>query len=140
MLMFIMMLGLTVSGCISFGTTSDGNPIDRAVLARIVKGKTTRAEVLEMLGAPKIVENAKVTNLAEQALAQYEGEELTLKLDPALFNDVYIYEKKETEYFILFLVVFNYYSSTERSDRLAVFFDQQGKVLGVGWSSAEEGS
>ncbi len=142
MLAFLVTLGfgLVSTGCISIGSTSEGNPIDREVLARIVKGKTTRAEVLEMLGAPKIVENANITNLAEQALAQYEGEELTLKLDPALFNDVYIYERIEKNYFVLFLILFNYYTSTERSDRLAVFFDQQGKVLGVGWTSAEEDS
>ncbi|MHC4600279.1 MAG: hypothetical protein ACYS47_14860 [Planctomycetota bacterium] len=133
-------LALLGAGCISIGSTSEGNPISREVLARIVKGKTTRAQVLEMLGAPKEVETADVTSLAEQALARYQGEELTLKIDPALFNDVYIYERKEKSYFILALILFNYYSSEERSDRLAVFFDKDGKVRGVGWTSVEDDS
>lgn len=128
-----LVLGLC-SGCISFGRTSEGNPIPEEALAKIVEGKTTRAEVLEMLGSPMAVETANITNLAEQALAQYEGEKLTLQIDPALFNDVYIYERKETVHFVLMLILFNYYSSDQRSDRLAVFFDKDGTVLGLGWT------
>ena len=128
----------SAAGCISFGRTYEGNPIEEEVLARIVEGETTRAEVLELLGAPMAVETADITSLAEQALAQYEGEKLTLQIDPALFNDVYIYERKQTNYFVIALFVFNYYVSDQRADRLAVFFDKKGKVLGVGWTPGRE--
>jgi hypothetical protein len=130
---------LLTTGCISIGSTTKGNPIPTEVLQQIVKGKTTRAQVLEWLGAPKEVESAEVTNLAESALSRYGGEQLTLKLDPALFNDVYIYERTESNYFIVALILFNYYRSDERSDRLAVFFDKEGKVLGVGWTPGRDG-
>ncbi len=123
-----------LAGCISIGRTFDGNPIPREAVESIVKGKTTRAEVLEILGSPKAVESANITNLAEEAVSRYAGEELVLKIDPALFNDVYIYEQTRTKHFVLALILFNYYYSEEEADRLAVFFDKEGKVLGVGWT------
>ncbi|MHC5038808.1 MAG: hypothetical protein ACYTHM_15980 [Planctomycetota bacterium] len=129
---------LLCNSCISIGRTYEGNPISEEVLSKIVKGKTTRAEVLELLGAPVEVETADITSLAEQALARYEGEQLTLKIDPALFNDVYIYERKQTNHMIIALILFNYYTSDKRSDRLAIFFDKDGKVQGVGWSPGRE--
>lgn len=127
------------AGCISFGRTYEGNPIDPETVALLVEGETTRAQVMEMFGAPNVVETANITALAEQSLARYEGEELTLKIDPALFNEVYIYERTQTNHFILFLILFNYYSSDQRSDRLAIFFDTEGKVRGVGWTPGREG-
>jgi outer membrane protein assembly factor BamE (lipoprotein component of BamABCDE complex) len=122
------------TGCISFGITHEGNPIDKEAVAKIIKGRTTRAEVLELLGAPSEVEEANITNLAEQAVARYQGEKLTLHIDPALFNDVYIYKKTTKSYFVIFLILCNYYSSKDTVARLAVFFDRNGKVEGVGWT------
>jgi hypothetical protein len=134
----VLLLALSGAGCISIGRSYEGNPITPEIVSRIVKGQTTRAQVLELLGAPTLTQTADITNLAEQALARYSGEELTLQLDPSLFNDVYIYEQKQTNYFIVALILFNYYSSDLRSDRLAIFFDKDGKVLGVGWSPGRD--
>jgi hypothetical protein len=133
-----LLLSLAGAGCISVGRTYEGNPITQDTISRIVKGQTTRAQVLELLGAPTQAETTDITSLAEQALARYSGEELTLKIDPSLFNDVYIYERKQTNFFVMALILFNYYSSDLRSDRLAVFFDKDGKVLGVGWSPGRD--
>ncbi len=124
--------GLT--GCVSVGRTYDGNEIRKDVIDQIRKGETTRADVLRILGAPIRVDTANITALAEQALARYEGEKLTLQIDPALFNEVYIYERKQTNSLMVFAIFFNYYRSDQRSDRLAVFFDKDGIVLGVGWT------
>lgn len=132
-------LGLFLStGCIMISRTYEGNPITKKSLDQIIVGKTTRAEVLKILGAPKEVETANITSLVEQALARYEGEKLTLKIDPALFNDVYIYERSQTNRFAIALLLFNYYSSDERSDRLAIFFDKNGKVQGMGWTQGRK--
>jgi outer membrane protein assembly factor BamE (lipoprotein component of BamABCDE complex) len=134
-----LVLGLALGcGCVSIGESQVGRPILDELRSKIVKGKTTRAEVLELLGAPVKIETADITSLVEQAFARYEGEQLTLKIDPALFNDVYIYEQKKSYTFILALILFNYYWSDERTDRLAVFFDKTGKVEGVGWSPGSD--
>ncbi|MFO7871529.1 MAG: hypothetical protein R6V03_08880 [Kiritimatiellia bacterium] len=124
--------GLT--GCVSLTRTYEGNEVREEVVKRIEIGKTTRSEVLGMLGSPLRVERANITGLVEQALARYEGEKLTLQIDPALFNEVYIYERKQTNSLLVMGMFYNYYRSDQRSDRLAVFFDKEGVVLGVGWT------
>ncbi len=123
-----------LTGCVGIGRNYEGNDVLLDALAKIEKGKTTRAEVLELLGAPLRVDKVNITALTEQSLARYEGEKLTLQIDPALFDEIYVYERKQTNTFFVFTFLFNYYRSDERSDRLAVFFDRDGKVIGTGWT------
>lgn len=130
---------LALTGCIGISTQYEGNPIDAQTVDAIVIGQTTRAQVLEMLGSPLKIDRADITGLAERALARYQGEELLLKIDPSLFEEVYVYERRQIDRFALLLGVFNYINSDERSDRLSVVFDTEGKVLGVGWTPGTEG-
>ena len=125
-------------GCIGFSNQTEGNPIEPELLERIVVGETTRAEILEWFGSPLRIDRADITGLAERVLSRYQGEALTLQIDPSLFNDVYIYERREIERFGLVLGIVNVFDSDERSDRLSVFFDREGKVLGVGWTPGRE--
>lgn len=125
---------LLASGCISINTQYEGNPISEDTVKKLHIGKTTRAQVLEMLGSPLKIDRADITGLAERVFARYQGEELTLKIDPSLFNDVYIYERRQIDRFALLMGFFNYLTSDERSDRLSVFFDKKGFVQGVGWT------
>ena len=127
-----------LSGCVGISTQTEGNPIKDEDVAKIEVGTTTRAQVLELLGSPLVIDRTDITGLAERALARYQGEELTLKIDPSLFNDVYIYERRYVDRFALLLLVFNYVNSDERSDRLAVFFDKAGVVMGLGWTPGSE--
>ncbi len=125
-------------GCIGISTQYEGNPIAPETLAKIAVGTTTRAQVLELLGSPLEIDRTDITGLAERALSRYQGEELSLKIDPSLFEDVYIYERRQIDRFALLLGLFNYVTSDERSDRLSVFFDKEGVVLGVGWTPGTE--
>lgn len=131
-------VGLALSGCIGVSTQYEGNPIEATTIAKLEVGRTTRAQVLEMLGSPLRIDRTDITGLAERVLARYQGEELALKIDPSLFEDVYIYERRQIDRFVMLLGVFNYVTSDERSDRLSVFFDKEGKVLGVGWTPGTE--
>jgi hypothetical protein len=134
----LLSFSLGLPGCIGISTQMEGNPIEDEQLEQIEVGTTTRAQVLELLGSPLVIDRTDITGLAERALARYQGEELTLKIDPSLFNDVYIYERRYVDRFAILLGVFNYVSSDERSDRLSVFFDKNGVVLGVGWTPGSE--
>jgi SmpA / OmlA family len=131
-------LSLTLSGCVGLSVEYDGNPIAETDLEQIQVGVTTRAQILELLGSPKVIERADITGLAEQVLARYQGESLTLQIDPSLFNDVYIYERRQTDRWAMLFGFFNYVTSDTRSDLLSVFFDQEGLVLGVGWTPGRE--
>jgi len=129
-----MLLLPLISGCVAVGHSYEGNPISRDVLDRIEVGRTTRAEVLELLGAPLAVERVDVTGLTERLLARIDGDELALKLDPALFDELYIYRRTQTYRFGVFLGVYTRITSDQRSDRLTILFDPEGVVLGVGWT------
>ncbi len=130
----IALLVWLLPGCVVFSTDYQGNPIERDVVAQIQVGRTTRAEVLELLGAPLAIERVDVTGLTERLLARFEGEELTVKLDPALFDELYVYQRTQTERFVLLLIFYNRVKTDQRSDRLTVLFDPAGVVLGVGWT------
>ncbi len=127
------------TGCVSFSVQTEGNPITETDIKTIEIGKTTRAQILELFGSPLRIDQTDITGLAERALASYEGEELTLKIDPSLFEEVYIYERREIDRMLVLLGVFNYATSDERSDRLSIFFDKKARVLGVGWTPGREG-
>jgi hypothetical protein len=138
--LFLSLIVVTLfSGCVSFSVQTEGNPITEADIKTIEVGKTTRAQVLELLGSPLRIDRTDITGLAERALANYEGEQLTLKIDPSLFEDVYIYERREIDRMLVVLGLFNYATSDERSDRLSLFFDKKGVVLGLGWTPGREG-
>jgi hypothetical protein len=125
---------LASAGCVGISTQYEGNPITKENLAKIQTGVTTRAQVLEVLGSPLVIDRTDITGLAERVLARFQGEELALKIDPSLFNDVYIYERREVDRWLIFLGFFTFVTSDERSDRLSVFFDKEGLVLGMGWT------
>ena len=133
-LLILSLAALTLPSCIAVSKEAEGNPIPRSAIDQIVAGKTTRAEVLELLGAPLAVERADVTGLTERLLSRVEGDDLTLKIDPALFDELYVYRRTQTERFGLFLIFYNRLVTDRRSDRLTVLFDPEGVVLGVGWT------
>ena len=133
-LVLLSCIALTVPSCIAVSKESDGNPIPRDRIEQIVPGQTTRAEVLEMLGAPLAVERADVTGLTERLISRVAGEDLALTIDPALFDELYIYRRTVTERFGISLLVYNRLIVDRRSDRLTILFDPEGVVLGVGWT------
>ena len=139
LLAFLLVSLLWAPGCVGISTQYEGNPITKENLAKIEVGVTTRAAVLEVLGSPLVIDRTDITGLAERALSRFQGEELTLKIDPSLFNDVYIYERRQIDRWLIFLGFFTYITSDERSDRLSIFFDREGLVLGLGWTEGTEG-
>ena len=131
------LLGLLSTGCVNVGREYIGNPIDATLVGKIVVGESTKAEITEWFGAPFRIEQADVTATAQAELSRFVGDQLTIVLDPALYNDVYLYQREYGKFFALILIIpFNYYSSDTRYDRLAVVFDEHDVVAAVGWSPA----
>lgn len=138
LLSILVLAVLGSTGCIGISTQYEGNPITKESIAKIEVGVTSRAQVLETLGSPLVIDRTDITGLAERVLSRFQGEELSLKIDPSLFNDVYIYERREVDRWLIFLGFFTFVTSDERSDRLSVFFDKKGLVLGMGWTEGTE--
>ena len=139
LLAFLLVSLLWAPGCVGISTQYEGNPITKESLAQIKVGVTSRAAVLEVLGSPLVIDRTDITGLAERALSRFQGEELSLKIDPSLFNDVYIYERRQVDRWLIFLGFFTYVTSDERSDRLSIFFDREGLVMGLGWTEGTAG-
>lgn len=132
----VVVVAAVLSGCVNVGRTSEGNPIRVNKIDEIKIGETSKAEITNWFGAPFRIEKSDVAGLAESALSRFVGDQLTLKLDPALYNDVYLYQRRYTRSFFLALILFNYFSADTRFDRLAVVFDQGDLVVAFGWSEA----
>lgn len=127
-------LAACAGGCISYATTYEGNPVTADMADFPQVGKTTKAEVLQELGAPRQIEAFDVTSIAESIITRAPSESLTVQLDPAMRDEVYIYERAATTRFGLILGFFNYYTSDTKVDRLTVVFDRKDKVIAVGYT------
>lgn len=127
-------------GCISYATTYDGNPVTWKMAEYAKPGVTTKAEVLQELGAPREIRAFGVSSFAQALFAESPSKALTVHLDPTMRDEVYIYERSATTRFGLILGFFNYYTSDRRVDRLSVVFDAKHTVMAVGYTPGADAS
>ncbi|HVY60875.1 MAG TPA: hypothetical protein VHF22_04445 [Planctomycetota bacterium] len=120
------------AGCISLNRQYEGVELPTARLASIKPGVSTKQDVLSRFGPPTQIQRRDLDALIQGTAARYQGSELTLKLDPAVLDDVYVYEYRRVNRNAYVFVFFNYIKSDEKSDRLIFFFDRAGKVAGWG--------
>ena len=128
----LLALASLAAGCVSLGRQYEGAELPTAKLAELRVGVTTKSEVLSLFGAPTAVQRRDIEGLLAGLGTRYRGDDLTVKLDPALFDDVYIYEYRRVNRLLVFVGVFNWAQSVDKSDRVAFFFDAGGKLLGFG--------
>jgi hypothetical protein len=119
-------------GCVSLNRQYEGVELPTAKLASIRIGVTTKQDVLTGFGPPTTIQRRELDALIQGVASRYQGSELTLKIDPALLDDIYIYEYRRVNRNAYVFVFFNYLKSDEKSDRLVFFFDRAGKVAGFG--------
>lgn len=124
--------GLIATGCVTVARQYEGTALPTDQLANVRIGTTTRQEVLSIFGPPVMAEKRDIEGLVRGLAARYRGEELTVKIDPALFDEVFIYEYRRVNRLGLLFILYNYYGSVDKSDRLMFFFDAQGRVSAYG--------
>lgn len=103
---------LTLPGCVLAQTTS-GVGLDPVAVSRIEVGRSTRADVTQLLGPPDEV--------------IYSNKEL----DP-LFEQAYRYRRTRERQTAMFLLVFSTFRSDAKWDHVMVFFTPAGVVEHVG--------
>jgi len=135
----VLLFPLLLPGCVSLGRQYDGVPLPLEKLAQVKVGTTTRGDILSLFGPPSSVQRRELEGVVSSLAARYQGDDLTLRLDPALFNDIFFYEYRRVNRTAVLLGLFNYVQSVDRSDRLAFFFDQAGKVAGFGVIQGTQG-
>jgi hypothetical protein len=130
-------LGLALvafAGCVTLGHQHEGAELPKDKLADLRPGVTTKADVLSRFGAPTVIQRRDIEGLLGSVATRYRGQDLTIKLDPALLDDVYIYEYRRVDRTIVFTGFFNWLKSVDKADRLAFFFDRDGKLAGIGFT------
>jgi hypothetical protein len=120
------------SGCVAIGRQYEGATLQIGKLEGVEIGVTSKADILSQFGAPTVIQRRDIEGLLSGLAVRYQGQDLTVKLDPALFDDVYIYEYRRVNRTAILLGIFNWASSVDKSDRLVFFFDATGKVAGYG--------
>ncbi len=104
-----------LAGC-AIGRTYEGSPLPAETPQRIIAGKTTKSEILKELGPPQ-------------------------EIFPQKTGFIFVYRYSQTNEFLLILqepvfsrkVFFKFEKSTEKSNSLAVLFNQEGVVQSYGW-------
>ena len=125
---------LSGAGCVSYGHESDGARIDAKAVKRLVIGKTTRTEALALLGAPKDFRRTDYGSLAEVLATRFAGDNITMKVDPALYDEIFVYEQVKTKRFLTLFVLFNYWNMRDEVDRLVLFFTPDGILEAYGYT------
>src|SRR5262245_13653813 len=88
----VLALSLFATGCVALGRQYEGATLQIDKLDAVQIGVTSKAEILTQFGAPTIIQRRDIEGLLSSLAVRYQGNDLTVKLDPALFDDIYIYE------------------------------------------------
>lgn len=102
----VLLLSLTASGCLMARTTTN-EPLARPAVERLVPGKSTAQECLELLGAP-----SEVVQLGQRSAWRYQYQQM-----------------KRAGTFLIVLTLFN---EDVRQDRVWLFFDPRDVLQSVG--------
>jgi hypothetical protein len=130
----ILLLVVLACGCVSISRQYEGARLPVDDISQVEVGVTTRQDVLDRFGPPLIIQKRDFEGLVSSIGSNFQGEELTIRLDPKLMNEVFIYEYRRVNRWSLILILFNYFSSVDKSDRLMFFFDSENRLAGVGVS------
>jgi hypothetical protein len=128
----LVVLLLAAVSCVTLGHQYEGAQLPTSQLADLRPGVTTKADILSRFGAPTLIQRRDIEGLLGGVATRYRGQDLTIKLDPALLDDVYVYEYRRVDRTIVFTGFFNWLKSMDKTDRLAFFFDRDGKLAGIG--------
>jgi hypothetical protein len=130
----ILLVAIAMSGCVSISRQYEGAKVPFEDLESVEVGTTTRQEILDLFGPPVAIQKRDFEGLVSSIGTNFEGDELTVRLDPKLMNEVFIYEYRRVNRFALILILFNYFSSVDKSDRLMFFFGRDNLLSGYGLS------
>ena len=105
--LFILLLMLFLQSCVMLAKNKDYYPFDTSGLDKLIPGKSTAAEVTEMLGAP-----SKVVKLSN--------------------GNAYLYRRTLSKGTGLWLVLLSFGNYDEHYDQIVIFFDENDVMTHYG--------
>lgn len=126
---------LLLPGCI-LGRVRDGVPIDPLRVSMIEPGRTTKSDVVTLLGAPTYVNDRVGLRLVERPPGIDDGQvgPLIDEMVRSPLDHSYTYEYSDTKSTSLFLLLVSFTNQETRRDRVVIFFDDRGVVSHLGVS------
>lgn len=103
----ILLLALALQSCVMLAKNKDYYPFDTSQLDKLIPGKTTAAEVTEVLGAPSTI--VKLSN-----------------------GNAYIYRHSLSKGTGLWLVIVSFGNYDKRKDQIVIFLDKNDVVTHYG--------
>ena len=137
-LVTLLLFALSSLGCVAISRQYEGATLDKADLDAIEIDVTTRQQVLDVFGPPLIIQKRDFEGVVSSIGSNFQGDELVVRLDPKLLNEIFIYEYRRVNRWSLVLGIFNYFSSVDKSDRLMFFFGPDNVVRGFGLTEGTE--
>lgn len=118
---------LICTGCV-MGRVYRDHPLDEAKIARLERGVTTKAQVLELFGPPQEIEARELTaiGIPFDALLSRRGDKPPEERIVTARWFRYTYSRANA--MALVLLLFNYAEFDQKSDMLVIFFDGDGRV------------
>lgn len=129
-LFLVMVLPILLTGCF-VGRVYEGAELNLQKIEEVVQGKTSKDEVISWFGPPKTFTRPilleEVAESFRLAQPQKQG---------TIFHEVFTYEYKRGNMFILLLFLYNYIELDIKSDYLVFFFNEKGTV--ENWALADD--
>ena len=133
-LLFVLFVLAATGGCVTVSRQYEGTTLDTEAIARVRVGVTTRQEILDAFGPPFTIQKRDFEGMVSALGSHFQGDELTVRLDPKLLNEVFVYEYRRVNRMSIVLIFYNYLSSIDKSDRLMFFFGEDNTVRGFGFT------
>jgi len=124
----ILSLAFLISGCV-VARYYEGSRIPEQKLEEIKPGVTTRAEIVNWFGPPQNYISPAVLNEILRTMDLLGDEPLT----NYPFANILSYQYNRGNARVIFTILFNFVEWKMKSDRLVVFFDDEGKVKYYGF-------
>ena len=122
-----LVLAVVAQGCVSVSYV-DGTRIPTELLPRIQPGVTTKAEVLDLFGAPQGFSDANVLRKLLDEMDVDVGDPLELP-----FSDVLVFQHVRGTIRATTLVVYSWFDIRTAADTLVIFFDVEDRVTYYGF-------
>ncbi|MBW1612646.1 MAG: hypothetical protein JRF08_05460 [Deltaproteobacteria bacterium] len=105
--LFVLLLVFFLQSCAGWATNRDYHPFDASKLARLTQGKSTVAQVTEMLGAPSRI--VKLSN-----------------------GNAYIYRRSLSKGTGIWLLIVSFGNYDKHYDQIVIFFDNKNIMTHYG--------
>ncbi len=130
-------LACVLPGCV-MGRVYRDHPLDEQKIARIQRGVTTKAEVLQAFGPPQEIDQRELVIVGGGVDSAVTGSKPRPTAENLVGARYFRYTYARGNGFGIILILFNYAEFDQKNDSLVVFFDSRDVVQDVAYERDTE--